>query len=895
MKKTIITILTLFIIVFANAQSPLEKRIDFSVRHVPIKDALRQLSQEANLNIAFSSNFFNKRKKVSIDAKDETIDEILSQMLKGTFVNYAAVGQQIIVTSIRPKDRQRFTISGYIEDSASGERLIGATVYSPNYNDGTTTNEYGFYSLTLPMGATEVAFKYIGYREIRETIELDRHIRKSVVMQSDLTLSEVVVLGNEKIDDSDNLHNRNHESLEKLKEMPTLGRGGDLMKQIDFLPGIESGVEGLGGMFVRGGNVDQNLMLMDGVNIYNPNHLLGLFSVYNMSAVKSAKLYKGDFPARYGGRVSSVVDVRTKEGNMKKYSGEIAPGFLSSRLTLEGPILKDKLAFFATTRFSHLTPLINTALNTAEFDAEFGFKLKFYDINAKLHYAISEKDKIFLSFYAGQDIITREDAFGSSFTSTIGDSILIENRETFADEGKVNWGNSILALRWNHLFNHQLFSNTTFTFSRFNFNIVNLNISQRFDNSELTEYNYQFLEYENQIADIGIKTDFEYIPSPQHYYRFGAGLIFNTFNSGNTDDFVEIEDLSSEIIDPSLAELTNTYESENENSAINFYGYVEDEIKISDRLQANIGLRISVFGNDAKNWFGSIEPRLFASYQLGSNWSANASITRTNQFIHLLTNSNLGLPIDVWIPSLEEIEPQTAWQETISLQYNRPNSFLFKVEGFYKKMNNLFFLQESIFQFESLSLSDSTFIKGSGESYGLEFTVEKQFKKAFLFGYYTLSKSTRLFSDFNEGNSFPFQYDRLHSIKIGGSWKATKKMNLGLTWSYHSGTPRLYVEVLQNIEENTSVPDDLFPPGEYNQKRGAPYSRLDFRVNFTFPKKRGIHNLGLSIYNTTFRRNATYYERYKIYDTQGNPTGEYMEDAISIAPIIPSLNYVYKF
>ena len=894
MKKTIITILTLFLFVSLNAQSPLEKRIDFSVHRVPVKNALRQLSLESKINIAYSSDFFNKKKRVSINVKNETVENILAKVLEGSNVKYEAVDEQIVVTSTKPKEKKRYTISGYVEDETSGERLISVTIYSPDHQEGTTTNEYGFYSITLPEGETELRVRYIGCDEVRKKIKLIKDQHTSIKLKPAATLSEIVIIGNPNIGEVEPLFDTHNESISKIGQMPTLGRGNDLIKQINFLPGVETGVDGLGGMFVRGGNIDQNLTLMDGVSIYNPSHLLGVFSVYNTNAIKSTKLYKGDFPARYGGRISSVLDVRTKDGNTQKFSGEINPGLLSSRLTLEGPIVKDKIGFFATSRFSQIGGILNIVNDIVGEEDAVPANLKFYDVNLKLHYSISKKDKVYLSFYAGQDIFTiKDDIVVERSISSSPDSILIETDSSFQDT-KVNWGNSILSLRWNHLHGNKLFSNTTLTYSKFNFNLADLNYAKERLNDTLVEFDISFLEYENYIEDTGIKIDFDYIPSSKHYFRFGFGMIGRSYSSGNTDEYINVEDLELPPDDPDLLEYVQSYPEEKFYSSIDLNAYVEDQINISESLKANVGLRFSLFGNDSANWYASIEPRVKINYEISSRWSANASVNRTSQSLHLLTNTGLGLPIDVWIPSLEEIRPQTAWQETIALEYKSPKDFKFKVEAFHKSMKNLILLQESIFQFENLSLSDSTFITGRGKSYGLEFTLEKEFKKMAFYSYYTLSKAERIFPSFNLGNSFPFQYDRKHSLKLAGLWRATKKMNLSVAWTYFSGTPRIYSDIFESITEDEINVEDLFPPGKFNEKRTSAYHRLDVKLDFTFRKKYGTHRLGFSIYNLYFRGNVTFYERNREEDSQGNFIG-YTDKPISFVPIIPSLNYSYQF
>lgn len=909
MKKILITIFTLFLFVFANGQSPLEKRIDFSINRAPIKKALRQLSLDSKINIAYSSDFFNKKKRVSVEVKNETIGNILMQILEDSNVKYEAVDQQIVITSALPKEKKQYTISGYVEDDESGERLISVTIYSREHHQGTTTNEYGFYSLTLPEGETDLIVRYIGCEEINERIMLKHDLSKSVSLKPSLELSEVVVLANQKIDAPENIFDTNNKSIDRLKQMPTLGRGGDVMKQINFLPGVESGVEGLGGMYVRGGNIDQNLTMLDGVIIYNPSHLFGLFSVYNHNAVKSTRLYKGDFPARYGGRISSVLDVRTKDGNTKKFSGEFNPGLLSTRVSLEGPIIKDKVGFLVTSRFSTTGGLTKLALSLGG-ENDVRPILDFYDVNVKLHYSISQKDKLYLSYYKGRDLFRlNEDTGFDRARFGVIDSMSsstyfgkFENRQSVS----VIWGNDIFAFRWNHLFNNKLFSNTTLTYSKFNFEFALLDIEKDFgwdtliNQDTLNSYTYNFREFENHITDIGLKIDFDYIPSPQHYIRFGASVVTHDFGSGNTDNSYSEENLKSPREEPDLDDLRRNFGEESDYTAVEIDAYVEDEIEISKSFKANVGLRVSLFSNSDNKFYGSIEPRLRGRYFLNRRWSMSASLTRTNQKLHLLTNTGLGLPFDTWIPSVEEIRPQTAWQGTLGLQYYKPQSFKFKVEGFYKKMNHLIALTESLFEFEELTLTDSTFIKGVGKAYGVEVSLEKEFKKGFLFSYYTWSKSQRNFPKYNQGYWFPFQYDRRHSLKLGAIWKVRKRMNLSFTWTFFTGTPRIYADLFNDISDDQEIIEQLLPEskGEFNQKRNPNYDRLDIKIDFTFVKKRGTHNWSFNVYNLYFKRNTLFYERNfrRNYNADGTVESVYYtEEATPLPIVIPSINYSFKF
>ena len=873
--KTIITTTIFFLIFFfANGQSPLQKRIDFSVKKVPLKNALQKLSYTSEINIAFSSNFFDKRNRVSIQAKNETLEYILQQLLVGTNVIFKASGNQIVLLKTKPIKIPNFTISGYLEDKASGERLIGAHIYSPKHKKGTTSNEYGFYSLTLPKGITEIIFNYLGAKEIVKSIDLTRSIRKDFSLETSINLSEIIVSSKQfsLSSTADELPKNNAKILEELKEMPA----NDPVQQTALLAGVENGIDRFGGFYVRGGNQDQNLMLMDGVPVYNTSHMAGLFSIYNSNTIRNAKLYKGGIPARYGGRLSSVYDVRTKEGNNKYFEGEIGTNILSSSFTFQGPIKKDKSSFFISGRRTLVDYFLQTLIKIdGDNSGDDLFGIRFYDINAKFNFKLSSKDKLYISFYSGDDAI----AVSSTSQNLFED-------EFFSDTLSLNakWGNQILALRWNRLYDHKLFSNTTFTYSNYNFGVNLLENSESINDitDEFIEGEFEFGEIRTKVREVGLKMDFDYVHSPKQYFRFGSSVLIYGFKQNAINLFEEYE----VDINPDIEELSELNDQGRAYATIELGAYIEDDIQWSEKFKTNLGMRLTCYNPD-EDISVFLEPRLIGQYSFNKNLLANISYTRNTQYLHLLT-TGISLPVDVWLPSVNELKPQIGQQSTLGLFYKTKNDFNASVEGFYKQMKNVIENRGAFFEEETSSfiISDSTFTVGKGKSYGLEFSMDKKFNKLFTFFNYTLSKTTREFEDINQGKPFPFLYDRRHSIKVGFNWQITKKMNFASSWTFHTGTPRAILNQLLQFDQDDV---ELFNPiGNYNAVRTPYFHRLDTSVRFVFPRKHTTHVLKLGAFNTYNQRNHIFYTIETFNGTPKLTPNHFIS-------FFPQLTYTVKF
>ncbi|MGF1566295.1 MAG: carboxypeptidase-like regulatory domain-containing protein, partial [Flavobacteriales bacterium] len=533
---------------------------------------------------------------------------------------------------------QNATISGYITDASSGEALIGATVIDSKSGKGAVANAFGFYSLTLPQDSVKLRVSFIGFDSQFRTLKLTGNVSFNFELSGSVNLQEVEVVG-ERVENQveQSQMSRIDVSLDKVKALPVLFGERDVLKTIQLMPGVQSGTEGASGLYVRGGGPDQNLILLDGVPIYNASHLFGFFSIFNTDALNSVELIKGGFPAEYGGRLSSVIDMRMKEGNAKKLKGEGGIGLIASRLTLEGPIVKDKTSFMVSGRRTYIDVLARPLIRAASNGTDGGYF--FYDLNAKINHKFSDKSRLYLSGYLGRDRFFASDTYryGSGADRT---------EESFRAE--LGWGNAIAALRWNYIFSPRLFSNTTVTYSQYDFSVgSSIETRNIGGNGEEQEVG---ISYNSGIRDWGGKIDFNYYPVPDHRVKFGGGYTYHTFVPG-------ISRLN-DVTDGALSELTF---GADEIYAHEFASYIQDDWTVNDRLRINGGLHFSGFFVRDEEYF-SLQPRISGRYLLSELTALKASYAHMAQFLHLLSNAGIGLPTDLWVPPTDEIRPQFADQ-----------------------------------------------------------------------------------------------------------------------------------------------------------------------------------------------------------------------------------------
>ena len=781
---------------------------------------------------------------------------------------------------------QTFIVSGFVRDKATGESLINANVYEKTSLTGTISNEYGFFSLSLKTQKNIVVFSFVGYK--KQEIELNLVADTSLIIELELQteLEEVKIYGSESSKISRSQMSMVEISTTTLKKIPVLLGEPDVLKVIQLLPGVQSGAEGTSGIYVRGGGPDQNLFLLDGVPVYNASHLFGFFSVFNPSAVKTVKLYKGGFPARFGGRLSSVVDIRMKEGNMKEFKGDFSIGLISSRFSFEGPIIKDKTSFIVSGRRTYIDLLalpVMKAINNNNEGSNITGGYFFYDFNAKINHKFSDKSRLYFSSYLGLD---------KAYTKEEGYYVNEHTRYNSTSKAGLKWGNFTNALRWNYVYNPKLFSNVTLTHSNYKFNISEESLIVNTKDNNKVE---NIFEYYSGITDLAAKIDFDYFPTARHSIKFGIGNIYHTFRPG-VNHYKNIDEQNTTA--SSDTTYGNTAISANEMRL-----YAEDIFDISKRFKANIGIHFSLFNVQGKT-YTSVEPRVSLRFLGSEKWSLKASYAKMSQYIHLLTTSTISLPTDLWLPATKNVKPQTSHQFAFGGFYSLPKGFDLSVEMFYKTMDNLMEYKEGA-SFTGISSNwESKIEVGKGWAYGVEIMLEKTMGKTTGWIGYTWSKSDRKFENLNFGQIFPAKYDRRHDISVVLSHKFNDRIDIGATWVFGTGnsTTLAYQKYSSgNIGSRGWYGNEIEYYGGRNNFRMPSYHRMDIGVNFHKKKKRGVRTWSVGAYNIYSRQNPFYL--YWGQDTKDgyNNDGWYFQDSkpalkqVSLFPIIPSISYSFKF
>lgn len=762
--------------------------------------------------------------------------------------------------------QQKFSISGYVKDAATSEDLIGASVWEAKSKIGTTTNSYGYFSIELPATTDTLILKasYAGFLDYSKKIVLSKNLQINILMILDKgqeQIEGIEVVGEDKFKDAIEKTQMSVDKLEyrEIKTVPVIFGETDLIKVLQLKPGVKSGSEAAAGLYVRGGGPDQNLVLLDEATVYNASHLFGFFSIFNSDAIKNVELYKGDFPAQYGGRLSSVLDIKMKEGNKNKFSGTGGVGLIASRLTLEGPIQKEKSSFIVSGRrtyFDLITRQINKA-NEGNPNYNPIPDYYFYDLNVKANYEISAKDRLFVSGYFGRDVF--------KFAGTNGNFNF-----------DFDWGNTTATARWNHIFNPKLFLNTTFIYSDYQYKIRN-------------RFSSFIFNIGSAVKDYNFKTDFDYLHSEKHHIRFGTQFTQHLF------DVARIRFASDD-------------NRVNFNSGNGFEGsemgvYVNDDIKIDEQWRLNVGLRGSGFLG-RNRFYGGVEPRTAARYKVNEKTSVKASFAQMYQYVHLLSNSGATLPTDIWYPSNDVVRPQLSRQYAVGMsQLVKDNKFLFSAEAYYKTMKNQIDFKDGAQLFANDNI-DREFVFGKGWSYGLELYVEKKTGKLTGWLGYTLSWTRRQFADSSNGNApinfgkaFYPRYDRRHDIALVLMYQLNEKWTFAFNWVLGNNN---WVTLQQGRFGVQGVNGSNFTLGNdfglRNNYQMPTYHRADFNIIRKFKPRWGESDLTFSVYNLYNRRNAfiIYYEPTE-ENTQVNFTTNFRARQLALFPIIPTLTYNFKF
>ncbi len=873
--KRLLTLL-FFLLVFSwnfhvfSQSLPLDNKISLVLKSEKLGKVLKQIEKKGRIKFSYSRKIVPVQERITYKANNKSISQILMEILSPLGIEFVQVEKQVVLRRAKeaivedhPKTdtirkKSDYTISGNIRELSSGESLIGATIFIDELKSGSITNAYGFYSITIPEGTYQLTYSFIGYKHIQKEIRLYKNTELNIVLEEDTELlKEIVIDASKSIPFIENVQ-KGHTELKptSVSQMPALMGEMDVIKSLQSVPGIKLFADGSTFFHVRGGDRDQNLILLDEAPIYNPSHVLGLFSTITPDAVKDIKIYKGDLPVQQGGRLSSLMEIKTNEGNLKKFGFSGSLGMAATRLAVEGPLKKNLSSFFISGRFSNLNWFTKRIAGSNS-------KIGFYDFNAKFNVAINKNNRLYFSFYSGLD--------------------------NFEDIGKsgIQWGNFAGTLRWNHIFNSKLFSNTTLYSSWYNYYLItSVPKNDRWHSS---------------IANVSLKTDFSYFINPENNLYFGAKISFHGFNPGNYEPGNGV-----------LPEGVPIVPKKNTNEIVLYAG---NEQQFLEKISVKYGLRLSVWQNfgptteyiydenynpvEAKEFSGAeiyntyveLAPRLGLAYQISQKISAKAFYTRSIQNVHLITNSISPFTnFEVWLPSSLNIKPQKADQIGGGLFVKWPEKSLeLSGEAYYKWMDNqIDYTNHASMILNPLIEGELRF--GKGKSYGGEIQLKK--KQGKLTGWigYAYSRAFRKTIGINNGEQYPTYFDRPHEISLFLSQKLGRKWDISVNWIYNTGasitTPVGFYQF-----ESQKVP--------IYDKRGndrlPDYHRLDLSINFHLnkPGSRFRHYLNFSIYNVYGQQNPVYLNFNKT--TNGN--GDLVVPGNVFPPpvLTPSYTYIYNF
>lgn len=914
-------IIPIFLLTHLSEVTAQYNPVSLDMKNVAIDEILREIERQASIRFSYESSLTSGIGKKTIKVENAALSVCLDHLFAGSSIEYKISGNYVILK----KKEKLITISGYIYDASSMETLIGAGVYDYNSQKGTLSNNYGFYSFSLPQGSeVNLRVSYVGYQSRESNIVLTKDTIINQLLIASIALKEVVIEGTR--ESLSNIRNTQlgmmSFSPDVVKNVPAILGEVDMLKVIQQTPGVVVGVEGFSGLHVRGGNKDENLFLVDGNPLYDVNHLAGFVSTFNPDAIKNTDFYKGSFPARYSGRLSSVIDVRIKDGDMQNYHGSFTIGLISAKAQLEGPIIKNKTSFNISARRTYLDLLAAPVLYYFNKDSKSQFGedkttagYYFYDLNAKINHKFSDRSRIYLSVYNGRDA-----AKGGSkgiWDSYTYDQETIQPEEyqyTSYDEFllKWKWGNFLTSFNWNYIFNNKLFGNASLIYTRYGSDIDQLNADKdynKYTDSVLYD-NYIGMKYKSSIQDWGYRMDFDYIPAPNHYIKFGSTYLYHIFCPEESG--LRSRSFSTEINQQDTMSFINNRMYVHELAA-----YIEDDIDITSKLKVNVGLNYSIFKVKNKA-YGGLQPRFSARYLFNDQFSAKVSYALMNQYVHLLSASYISLPSDLWVPVTDDIKPMQSQQVSAGLYYNLKKEWDFSIEGYYKYMDNLIEYKDGASLFSATDDWQKRVAIGNGRAYGVELMVQRKVGKTTGWLGYTLSWTDRQFpgGEINMGERYFAKYDSRHKINLVLNHKLSEKMDVNLSWTYYTGTRMtlpledydasdpIFGQNGNNYNGSYSNSyEDMNPYIEkrYNYKLGD-YHRLDLGFNFYRPKKNGRMGIwSVGIYNAYCRLNPFIVrpvaEMEYDYDENGSHPKGFRSglEKITIFPFIPSISYTYKF
>lgn len=796
------------------------------------------------------------------------------------------------------------TISGFVTDKNTGEALINAHVYNSLTGKGTLTNPYGFFSLRGTGGdSLQIVISYVGYKKRILNVFYETDTSLVVMLEPGKNLDDIVIRASKTVHEDFTPVGRMTFTGKQLEKLPGLLGEKDVIKTLQLMPGINMGQEGSSGIFVRGGDRGQNLLLLDGMPVYNVNHLFGFFSVFTPEIIKSVDVYKGGFPARYSGRLSSIIDIRLKEGNLYKRKLDFTVGTISSKLVYESPIKKGKSSFVFAIRRTY-ADLLYTPLNSTTREYTYGSTIKtwsgynFYDINLKSNFILSNKDRIYFSLYTGRDKLFISDKIEYNKTGHYNQQTEESGKLETQSEYATRWGNLTFMSRWNHLFNEKFFSNTTLSYSTYKYKTL---IGENYLEESLRDTINEHTSFLNlsAIKDFGIAYDFDYFALPWLKILSGVRANWRNFIPGKLDLNFESKSVPTE----------NLAFNMHNSTEILFEGnsYIENHLSLSDKLFINAGLSFLMVRNRGENLF-SLQPRILANYKINGNLSAYGGWTKMVQPLQLLVDNGSLLPVDMWVPSVNNLNPARSNQFDLGVKYSVNTMYELKIEMYKKEMENVMNYKNG----ESFISLDETWYEkitqGKGSSKGVELLLSKVAGKFTGWAAYSLSETKRQFDNLNNGEPFSFKYDSRHQIKLAGMYSPGNKIDLSASWVYASGMPitlslsgysgdplygrsafRGLLDGIGFYDQYIYKPDNVIYYGGINKQRLPAYHRLDSGISFNKQKRRGKRTWNLSVYNAYARNNPM-----MIFPETGDD-GKVVYKSFSAFVFIPSISYRFNF
>ncbi|WP_374048118.1 TonB-dependent receptor domain-containing protein [uncultured Parabacteroides sp.] len=883
------------------------RKVTLNMQKASMREILDEIQKQTGVTFSYESSLLRELPKTSFKAESEALPDCLKRLFANQPVVYKLTGN-VVILKRKPK---QVTVSGFVRDAKSAESLIGASVYEAHTRMGTASNNFGFFSLTLPAGEIKIQASYIGYGSlVYDLEELDRDTTLAIDLVPTASLQEVVVTG--AANSKQSVLSTQMGALEidqkTINATPVMFGEADIIKTLQLTPGVSAGTEGTAGMYVRGGNVDENLFLIDGNPVYQINHIGGVFSAFNSEAISGMDFFKAGFPARYGGRLSSVVDVHTKEGNMREYHGSATLGLISGNLNLEGPIIKDRTSFQIALRRTWLDVLTAPAIAiTNGIIKKDGSKVRgryaFHDLNLKINHRFSDRSRMYLSLYNGNDVLK---GGGSDFSTSD------DEKEKFRDDTDISlrWGNLMATAGWTYVFNNQLFGKVSGVFTRYHSKLKN---TEKYVNGEEgdDEYYNTFNETSTQtgIMDVGLRTSFDYLPLASHHIRFGGDYLLHRFRPEYN------EAASSETNIQDTTRIGKVFANDllwAHEAGV----FAEDDWTLSSTLKLNAGVRFSLFNIQNKTYAG-LEPRASFRWLMKDDLSFKASYARMNQYVHLISNSFISLPTDAWMPVTRTLKPLVSDQVSAGFYYSLNKEYNFSLEGYYKRMNNLLEYRDGHTFTPSFQNWEKKMTSGKGRSYGAELMAHKETGRLTGWVGYTLSWSDRKFPELNKGERYPARFDNRHKLNIVAMYKITPKVELSAAWSFASGN---HTTLSLESYKKSEYPDLGLPPDEYyggaygstsdylgnidyyegrNNYQLPSYHRLDLAIKIYRPKKKGRMGIWtVSIYNVYSRMNPfMIYKSEKVVPDPDSKWGRFVPafKQVGIMPIIPSISYTYKF